>query len=126
MSYYNDIVNKAKDISDVNATVLSYDPKINTVEKLPNEQQKVLVNRYLMSTLLKSSSTADVDTLTYGAFLDNTIRDDLWINGITDVVIPYMCNNNLFIINTLTSNPDIITNLTNNQTNNQTNEKVDK
>ena len=126
MSYYNDIVNKAKDISDVNATVLSYDPKINTVEKLPNEQQKVLVNRYLMSTLLKSSSTADVDTLTYGAFLDNTIRDDLWINGITDVVIPYMCNNNLFIINTLTSNPDIITNLTNDQTNNQTNEKVDK
>ena len=126
MSYYNDIVNKAKDISDVNATVLSYDPKINTVEKLPNEQQKVLVNRYLMSTLLKSSSTADVDTLTYGAFLDNTIRDDLWINGITDVVIPYMCNNNLFVINTLTSNPDIITNLTNNQTNNQTNEKVDK
>ena len=59
---------------------------------------------------------------TYGAFLDNTIRDDLWINGITDVVIPYMCNNNLFVINTLTSNPDIITNLTNNQTN----EKVDK
>ena len=112
MSYYNDIVNKAKDISNVNATVLSYDPKINTVEKLPNEQQKVLVNRYLMSTLLKSSSTTDVDTLTYSAFLDNTIRDDLWINGITDVVIPYMCNNNLFVINTLTSNPEMITNLT--------------
>lgn len=97
-TYFDIILAELKKVSAKNAVGFELDPQINAVRNKENKIQRYIINRYFTGVLLRSKVITNVKITKVVHYLNNSIDDKLWLNSILETIIPFVCKNNLLVL----------------------------
>lgn len=109
-TYFDVILAELKKVSAKNAVGFELDPQLNAVRTKDNKIQRYIINRYFTGVLLRSKLTTNVKITKVVHYLNNSIEDKLWLNSILEIVIPFVCKNNLLVLDVVNNKlaPNVI------------------
>ena len=109
-TYFDVILAELKKVSAKNAVGFELDPQLNAVRTKDNKVQRYIINRYFTGVLLRSKVVTNVKITKIIHYLNNSIEDKLWLNSVLEIVVPFVCKNNLLVLDVVNNKltPDVI------------------
>lgn len=109
-TYFDVILAELKKVSAKNAVGFELDPQLNAVRTKDNKVQRYIINRYFAGVLLRSKVVTNVKITKIIHYLNNSIEDKLWLNSVLEIVVPFVCKNNLLVLDVVNNKltPDVI------------------